>query len=266
MAGYCQLGNYQFRIEPSQVFFSYEVDSQVINTVGGRVVQVYGVTMGDVTVQGLFGQERTGERRESWELAEEFQGQIALMVQEQSRAPTNLQMQGRDTTPMHQPIRFLYNDEGADTNLPKHNWDMMVYIKDLKDVGSGDFTVDHVTGKFSYGYTLTLFVVQDNTAQLREVAMNNFIARLSEGVGWKRTEYNGPMDKAELEEYVKANSPDGTIHGLILKKYQDAAKGEYFAGGSATAAEAEAAAGTGTTGVPPPADANRGARGGEGTF
>lgn len=255
--GVAQLGNYTFRIDPSQVFFTYEVDTAVVNTVGGRVVQVYGVTMGDVTVQGLFGQEHIPGGRDSWEMAEEFQQAVALMVQAQSQAPTNLQMQGRDPTPMHPPVRFFYNDDSVDrqsNGLPAHNWDMMVYIKDLKDVSASDFTVEHATGKYSYGYTLTLFVVQDNTAQLKEVAMNSFISRLSEGVGWKRTEYNGPMDKTALDAYVKANSPDGTIHGLILQKYTDAAQGSYFTNaGGGSAAQAGNAAGTTPTGVPAPA-------------
>lgn len=256
--GVAQLGNYTFRIDPSQVFFAYEVDTQVVNTVGGRVVQVYGVTLGDITVQGLFGQEHIPGGRDSWEMAEEFQQAVALMVQQQSQAPTNLQMQGRDPTPMHQPFRFFYNNDTPDTRaagLPVHNWDLMVYIKDLQDVNAGGFTVEHATGKYSYGYTLTLFIVQDNSAQLREVAMNNFISRLSDGIGWKRSLYNGPMDKEEIAEYVKANSPDGTIHGLILKKYSDAAGGSYYdgvPGGVITQqAAAAAAAQSNTTGVPP---------------
>lgn len=243
--GVAQLGNYTFRIDPSQVFFAYEVDTQVINTVGGRVVQVYGVTLGDITVQGLFGQEHIPGGRDSWEMAEEFQQAIALMVQQQSQAPTDLQMQGRDPTTMHPPVRFFYND-GA------HDWDMMVYIKDLKDVGAGDYTIEHATGKYSYGYTLTLFIVQDNSRQLHEVAMDSFISRLSEGVGWKRTVYNGPMDKAELEAYVKANSPDGTIHGLVLKKYTDAATGAYFDPGGAAQLQAAQNAANSPTGVPAP--------------
>jgi hypothetical protein len=232
-----QLGPYSFRISPSQVFFTYEVDTVVIPTVGGRVVQVYGITMGDVTVQGLFGQQRDGGGRDSWELAEEFQAQIASLVGQQSKIPTGLQIQGRDPTPMHQPFRFVYNDDTPETRaagLPVHNWDLMVYIKDLKDVSNAGATIEHATGKYSYGYTLTLFVVEDNSRILKEAAINKFIDRLATGVGWQRTRYNGPMDKAELEEYLKANSTDGTIHGLVLKQFNDASEGKYFAAGSAT--------------------------------
>lgn len=234
---YAQLGSYQFRIAPSSVVFPFEVDSTVIQTVGGRVVQVYGVTLGDMVVQGLFGQERSGLQRDSWELAEEFQLQIGAMVAQQSQQPTGGQLAGYDQTGMHQPFRFLFNDDSPErraARLPIHNWDFMVYIKNLQDSSDGEYTVSHETGKFSYGYTLTLFIVEDNSRILRQVAIDKFINRLAAGVGWKRTEYNGPMSKDELETYVKANSPDGTIHGLILKQFQEASSGQGLPGGQAT--------------------------------
>jgi hypothetical protein len=220
-----RLGNYTFRINPSQVFFSYDVDTTVINTVGGRVVQAYGATLGDITVQGLFGQERSGKGRPSWKLAEEFQDAIGQMVVAQSRPPTPGQLAGYDGTPMHQPIRFLFNDDSPErraSGLPLHNWDMMVYIKALRDT-DGNATMVHETGKFSYGYTLTLFFVEDNTGKLITTVLDQFIQRLSEGIGWQRTPFNGMMSKDELKAYLDANSPDGTIHGLVLKNFRETA-------------------------------------------
>lgn len=256
---FCQLGDYQFRISPSSVVFPFEVDSTVITTVGGRVVQVYGVTLGDMTIQGLFGQERTGQTRDSWQLAEEFQTKMAALVQQQSAAPSTGQLAGYDVTTMHPPHRFIYQDA-------THNWDFMVYIKDLQDVSDGDYTISHATGKFSYGYTLTLFIVEDNSRILRQVAVDKFISRLSEGVGWKRTAFNGPMTKAELENYVRQNSPDGTIHGLILKQFQDASyltgSGTgVIPGGTTTATQAQNALG-GTSTTPAPTTATGSAQAG----
>lgn len=213
------LGGLTFRINPSQVSWNYSVDAAVIPTVGGRVVQVYGVTLGDMTIQGLFGQERNGQRRDSWQLAEQFQKNIALLVQKQSAIPTAAQLSGADATPMHPPMRFVYIDE-------KHNWDFTVYIKSLRDVASSTAVVEHKTGKFSYGYTLTLFIQQDNTGKLAAVAKNEFIDRLSNGMGWKRTPYNGAMSTVELENYLKTNSPDGTIHGLVLQQFTQAGQGQ----------------------------------------
>jgi hypothetical protein len=257
-----QLGNYTFRINPSQVLFTYDVDTSVTNTVGGRVVQAYGATLGDITVQGLFGQERTGSRRESWLLAEQFQAAVGQMVVAQSIPPSAAQLQGTDRTPMHQPVRFVYNDDDPTrraAGLPIHNWDMMVYIKSLKDVKSGASTMSHETGKFSYGYTLTLFYVEDNTGTLKTTLIDQFIQRLSEGVGWQRSSFNGGMSVDDLKTYLAANSPDGTLHGLILKQYREAATGAVTPGIGATANSAGMTLGPGTTA---PAPVNPAAPGG----
>ena len=222
------IGGIRFRINPSQVTWDYSVDTAVIPTVGGRVVQILGVTLGDMTIQGLFGQERTGNNRESWRLAEEFQRNIAALVDKQSARPTQQQLMGLDPTPMHPTHRFVYNDDSPQTRaagLPVHNWDFNVYIKSLTDI-SGSGTVEHSTGKFSYGYQLTLFIQQDNTGSLRTVARDEFISRLSEGLGWQRTPYQGHFSTEELQKYLAANSPDDpTIHGLVLKEFQNASSG-----------------------------------------
>jgi hypothetical protein len=215
--GLASLGGVTFRINPSQVSWNYSVDASVIPTVGGRVVQVYGVTMGDMTIQGLFGQDRQN-RRESWQLAEAFQKQMAGLVAKQSAIPTAAQLSGADKTPMHPPHRFVYTDD-------THNWDFTVYVKSLRDVGNPAATVEHKTGKYSYGYTLTLFIQQDNTNQLKQVAQNQFIDRLSSGLGWKRSDYNGKMTVADLAASL-ANTADGTIHGLVLQQFQQAAQGQ----------------------------------------
>lgn len=230
------IGGIPFRINPSQVTWDYNVDTAVIPTVGGRVVQILGVTLGDMTIQGLFGEDRVTPKK-SWEMAESFQNQIAQLVDKQSARPTLAQLNGSDPTPMHQPLRFVYNDDTAATRasgLPVHNWDFNVYIKALKDVTDSSATVAHSTGKYSHGYSLTLFIVEDNTGQLAKIAKDQFIDRLSNGLGWQRTSYQGHMTIADLQAYLQKNSPDGTIHGLILKEFQNASAGQVPSFGSAT--------------------------------
>lgn len=230
------LGGIPFRINPSQVTWDYNVDTAVIPTVGGRVVQILGVTLGDMTIQGLFGEDRVTPKK-SWEMAESFQNQIAQLVDKQSARPTLAQLNGSDPTPMHQPLRFVYNDDTTTTRaagLPVHNWDFNVYIKALKDVTDGSATVAHSTGKYSHGYALTLFIVEDNTGQLAKIARDSFLDRLSNGLGWQRTSYQGRMTIADLQTYLQRNSPDGTIHGLVLKEFQNASAGQIPSFGSAT--------------------------------
>lgn len=231
------IGGIPFRINPSQVSWEYSVDTAVIPTVGGRVVQILGATMGDMTIRGLYGQERSGSRRESWQLAEEFQKGIAGLMDRQSVRPTRAQLNGTDPTPMHPTVRFVYNDtvEARAAGLPPHDWDFNVYVKALEDVGGGGMTVQHSTGKFSYGYTLTLFIQQDNTGKLATIAKDEFIERLSKGLGWQRTPYNGHFSTEELQKYLATNSPDDpTIHGLVLKQFTTASAGQIPQAGSAT--------------------------------
>lgn len=229
------LGNLSFRINPSQVHFTYNIDTVVIPTIGGRVVQAYGATLGDMVIQGLFGVDRNMPR-ESWQLAEDFQSSIAQMVEIQSIPPTTAQLSGVDPTPMLQPFRFTFNDATAErinAGIAVHEWDMMVYIKSLRD-STSQYTITHESGKFSYGYTLTLFIVEDNTGVLKQGVTDAFIQRLSEGVGWKySTDYNGPQNAADVQAYLGANSPDQTIHGLELKQYSDAS-GAFGAGAGTT--------------------------------
>lgn len=222
--GNASLGGLRFRIDPSQVAIPYEMNVAVTPTVGGRVVQVHGVTFGDMTIRGLFGQDRVN-KRESWQLAEDFAISIQRLVDKQSARPTMAQLTGTDPTPMHPTLRFLYNDENSPTRrgLPVHDWDFNVYIKSLKDIDGGA-TISHSPGKFSYGYTLTLFIQQDNTGKLAQVAQNAFIDRLSKGLGWKRGPYNGLMTAADLASYLQSKGA-ADIHSYVLQQYQNSVTG-----------------------------------------
>lgn len=222
--GSASLGGVRFRIDPSQVSIPYKMNVAVTPTVGGRVVQVHGVTFGDMTIRGLFGQDRTN-RRESWQLAEDFSTAVGKLVDRQSARPTMAQLTGTDPTPMHPTLRFLYNDESSPSRrgLPVHDWDFNVYIKSLREI-EGESTVSHTTGKFSYGYTLTLFIVQDNTGKLAQVAQNAFIDRLSKGLGWKRGPYNGLMTAADLASYLQSKGA-ADIHSYVLQQYQNSVTG-----------------------------------------
>jgi len=218
------LGGLRFRIDPSQVAIPYEMNVAVTPTVGGRVVQVHGVTFGDLTIRGLFGQDRAN-RRESWRLAEDFSVAIQRLVDKQSARPTMAQLTGTDPAPMHPTLRFLYSDANSPTRrgLPVHDWDLNVYIKGLRDI-DGSATINHTPGKYSYGYTLTLFVQQDNTGKLAQVAQNAFIDRLSKGLGWKRGPYNGLMTAADLASYLQSKGA-ADIHSYVLQQYQNSVTG-----------------------------------------
>ena len=198
--GIAQLGNYTFRIDPNQIHYAYTVDYVTIDTLGGQVIQVLGATTGDITIRGSFGQDHTG-KRESWQLAESFHATIRKMMDDQS-VP-----QKKPTDPIHQPIHFTYHD-GV------HNWDMKVLIKGISDL-DGDGAIEHSNGKFSYGYTLTLFLVEDSSLLLTRIATDKFISRVANGVGWKRNKFNGSASLSEAIDFIQNKSTDGTFQGYL---------------------------------------------------
>lgn len=220
------IGGVPFRINPSQVTWNYDVDTNVIPTLGGRVIQILGVTLGDMTIQGMYGVDRAG-KQESWQLAQSFTDSIANLVKIQSAMPTAAQLSGADSTPMQPTHRFFFDDT-ADTppGYPSHHWDFQVYVKGLIDLDeNGSYVIGHRTGKYSYRYQLTLFIVEDNTGQLAKIAQDAFLDRLANGVGWKQSDFNGPMSVSDLQTYLQQNSPDGTIHGLVLQEFENASQG-----------------------------------------
>jgi hypothetical protein len=185
----------KFRIDPEALSWSFQINTSVTNTVGGRVVQVNGATLSDITITGLYGEDRskadgTAEYPgRSWRLAKAFARKIReMMIYQASDATVHAKM--------HQAAVFSY---------PPEDWKFRVYIKQLSDPDGGVITMS--TGKFSHGYVLTLFVVQEGTTALvkagsdsggvvskaKAKAINAYIGRISDGIGWKPSIYNGPM-------------------------------------------------------------------------
>lgn len=205
---YAKLGNLQFRIDPDQVHFAYGIDYSIIDTLGGQVIQVLGATLGDLTISGSFGQDHKN-RLESWELAEGFHASIRSMIDAQT-----LPQQG-GKGPVHQPISFTYMD-GI------HDWNLKVLIKDIEE-GTGQGSIEHKTGKFSYHYTLTLFIVEDSSLKLKKIATDKFISRIANGLGWKPSGYNGAMSLQDAITWITNNSSDGTVQGYLTKLLDQAA-------------------------------------------
>jgi hypothetical protein len=186
---HAQLGNLAFRLDPTQIHYAWTVDYTVIDTLGGQVIQVLGTTLGDLTISGLFGQNGT---QQSWQLAESFNQSIRDMMDAQS-----LPAQTKTISPVvHQPIRFTFQD-GV------HNWDFKVMIKGIQDT-TGTGSVSHATGKSSYGYTLTLFIVQDSSLNLAHIAQDQFVTRFAAGLGWKKTGVAGVGDYSGVASFDQA--------------------------------------------------------------
>lgn len=189
----------KFRIDPERIEWNFEINTTVTDTVGGRVVQVLGTTLSDIAITGLFGEDRSrgkiaeGEKDDehegrSWRLAQRFASRIRYLMEWQARDALRHDK-------MHKTAIFSY---------PPHGWKFRVYVRDLVDPDGG--AVQMRTGKFSHGYQLLLFIVADESTSLlvagahngvlnkaRQTAINEYIARISEGIGWKPSMYNGNL-------------------------------------------------------------------------
>jgi hypothetical protein len=193
-----------FRINPSSIDWGFEIHTNTVRTVGGTNVQITGATLRDLVVTGYLGENReAGPARDgladhagaSWRLHEAFLGHCRTIMRYQARDATR-------TGRMHEPAVF---------NYPGRGWRWRVYLKRVDDL-DGTASVEHSTGKFSHGYRLTFFVVSTGSDSLvragtshnavdiaQEKAITSFIRRISEGIGWRQSEYNGRLFDAGTE-------------------------------------------------------------------
>lgn len=177
-----------FRIDPDLIDWTWEIQTNVVETIGGRVIQVLGARLGDLTIQGSLGQDHANPQTgQSWQQAQAFLTQVTAIMEQQS-ADANKQQK------MHRPAVFSY---------PPRGWRWNVYVKALMDP-DGNNSVILSPGKVNQRYVLTLFIVTENAdlipagtaetgtlAQQSQQAIAQFMARISDGVGWKANKYAG---------------------------------------------------------------------------
>lgn len=177
-----------FRVDPDLIEWSWKVHSNVIDTIGGRVIQVLGAHLEDLTVQGSLGQNHADKATgESWQQAQAFLTTVTAIMEQQASDAT-------DNALMHPPAVFTY---------PPRGWRWNVYVKGLADPDGGNSLVLK-PGRANQRYVLTLFIVNESSAltaagtgaagalaQQSQQAVAQFMARISDGVGWTANKYTG---------------------------------------------------------------------------
>lgn len=169
--GVATLGGTPFRIDPISISWSYSIKTNVTETVGGKVVQVFGTSLSDMTVRGKFS---------SWQEQDRF---LALVKRWIDSVTDN-----KDAP----PLRFTY--------APR-NWDFLVYVAAFSQPGGAD-SIDMSSGEIAPDWALTLFVVEDNGGlrTIKDQALESYVTRLATGIGWKQTAYNGPLAEADVQQ------------------------------------------------------------------
>jgi hypothetical protein len=222
-----------FRVDPEGFDYNVKVHTSVTNTVGGRVIQVLGTTVSDVVVRGSIGENHGLGRGKSggehpgvsWKLASEFFYQIQGLQQLQS-AGANTPGSTNKAGFFLKPATFVYSPKGLR---------FQCYIKAITDPdGDGTAGVVHKVGRANYRYVLTLFPVQEGSTDLTKAGMSNgvldqarakavdaYIARISQGIGWKFTAYNGgSTPSAQWEKEFKNSHKDATPDATLDREDQ----------------------------------------------
>lgn len=211
-----------FRIDPDSFDYNVKVHTSVTDTVGGRVIQVLGSSISDVTVAGSIGESHARGRGNdgehagvSWKMATQFFSSIQGLQQLQS-AGTNTPGSSNTSTFFLRPATFIYSPKGLR---------FQCYIKSISDpAGDGSVGVVHKVGRSNYQYVLSLFPVQEGSTDLvkagssngvldqaRAKAVDAYLARISQGIGWKFTAYNGgSTPSAQWEKEFKDTHKDAT--------------------------------------------------------
>lgn len=177
--GQASLGGRPFRIDPTSISWSYKAKTKEVPTVGGKVVQVFGTDISDMTVSGQFG---IG----GWQQQAAFLQEMKNLWEEQASSSTQIMP----------PHRFMY---------PPKGWDFQVYLKAYTSPdGPTSVVLDNKI--FNPKWTLTLFIVEDN-ADLKTIASDLYIARLAKGLGWTQNEYNGGFGQGDTTVLQDAMLP-----------------------------------------------------------
>jgi hypothetical protein len=170
--GVATLNGVQFRLDPTSISWPYRIVTETTSTIGGKVVQVLGASLGDLTVTGSFG---TG----GWREEKDYLDRLSAIAEAQTNATFGV------------PVRFTY--------APRR-YDFQVYIKQISPIRL-------TNGNFNPTWNLTLFIVEDTFKIINSVkndAMDSFIQRIADGIGWKQSEYNGPLSAADAAKILSA--------------------------------------------------------------
>lgn len=173
----CTIGGLTLPFDPDSISWSFKVKTNITNTVGGKVVQVFGVKINNMMVSGSFGQG-------GFEAQQNFVENMTYLAEKQSNQV---------------PLAFNYAAKG---------WKFEVFILRIA-TPDGDSSAAVRPEIINPKWSLQLMIVEENIG-LKKVAADQFIARLASGIGWVPSAYNGPRNLAEQRAAAGLVSPLGT--------------------------------------------------------
>ncbi len=185
------LNGQPFDVDPESIAYHFDLKASATPTVGGKVVQVFGTRVSNMTVSGSFGIAGLAAQQK-------FLAEITLQMGEQRGGL------GPGGYVQGQSIRFTF---------PPRNYDLQVYVLNYSQPGT-NFSVALDNEIINPQWELEFFIVNDNAGTLAPVAnasINSYLNRLMEGLGWNPNEYNSTA----LEENQNASSPTSVAAAIV---------------------------------------------------
>lgn len=145
-----------FDIDPHTVTWEYKVHTADKPYLGGKVIQVFGSSIGDITISGKYGR------------GDLLAKQLAFLSRMKALGNQRL------TDLRARPSRFSW---------PEQQWDMQVLLMNVTNL-------THDPSEFAPDWEITLFPVT-GTDSLKTAAITTFIDRLAAGMGWRPGAFNG---------------------------------------------------------------------------
>lgn len=191
------LGGAGLRVNPNEMRWNFKMKVADQAAVGGKVIQILGVTMSDITLRGQFSRDKSMGDRDATDAAERFRLRMRNIAARSMDDSTSA------------PVRLTY---------PPRGWDFEVYVKSITPV---DLSVE----TFAPLWELVLFPFGEGSNKVVKGVKDLYIKRMMDGIGWKQTSYNGPMTQALVDE---------TLGGESVEQYLGNQMGEAFAGSGDT--------------------------------
>lgn len=165
------LGGFPMRVNPNEVRWNFRMKTFDGKALGGKVIQVTGVKLDDISVRGQYAPDRSLGDREAWQQQLRFRE----WVDQQTEAVVDRTV----------PIRFTY---------PPRGWDFRVFIKKFSGVNLTNEEIGQT-------WEISLFPFDAGAARVVDGIKDLYIKRLMDGVGWKQSDYNGPT-QGEVDDML----------------------------------------------------------------
>jgi hypothetical protein len=178
------LGGVFFPLDPESVGWRAVTKTKATNTVGGKVVQVYGTSISEIVIRGSFGAG-------GFDSAQNFYNQVTLWVDTQVGNLNGKAGGGQG----------IYNGNPLQFTFPYRNWSFPVYILRFFAPSPGAVGSMTVTPEIvNYQWGLTLYIASKNVSLLTEQdqSLLSYVNESAEYFGWFPNAANGTLLSATL--------------------------------------------------------------------